>query len=387
MNCFDLVKITECHNRAKHFNRSSSSKGQHNTMNRTDEFVILQSAHWNLSTTEFSTSYVNNVTAVYEVTTPTIPKMIEAMEHYGVPAICVLGIIGDVLSFLVFVCTSFRYQPCSQYLAALAFVDTLFLVSKLLITSVNLLPLTTLLSGYCSVIIYVSYVCSFLSAWFVVLMMTERNIVVCYPFRASSLCSRKKSFIVISLTTLFSLIMYSHSFFTTVNEHGFCVVDNTYFDFLSYFTYVDALLVFVVPFFSVVSLNLKIIYTVRRFRKHHGLHNHNIRRCQRGISAVNTLSLAQVRSTKMLVWVSSVFILLYMSSYLVRLCGLLLENYINNSNSHFYVTQSVCQFLYYLKFCIDFIVYLMTSNNFRQNFARCVTSVQITEHGCRYRYR
>ncbi|GFN77446.1 FMRFamide receptor [Plakobranchus ocellatus] len=55
---------------------------------------------------------------------------VNGLNTYAVPIICVLGIVGDVTSFLVFVISSFRYHPCSQYLAALAFVDTMFLLSQ-----------------------------------------------------------------------------------------------------------------------------------------------------------------------------------------------------------------------------------------------------------------
>lgn len=360
-------------------------------MDRIEEFVISPLSNESQASFNITLDVTDNSTHG-ELTTPTIPMVVKAMDHYGVPVICVLGIIGDVTSLLVFVCTSYRYQPCSQYLAALALVDTLFLVSTLLLSFMALFPVISTLPYYCSVVVYMSYIGSFLSAWYVVLMMTERSIVVCFPFKASFLCNRKKSFIVISMTTLFALILYSHSFFTTITAHPRCEVNYSYYEFLSYFTYVDTFLVFVVPFFSVVGLNLKIILTIRKFRRHHGHFNHSVRMLRRNNSAENTLTLAQVRSTKLLVWVSSVFILLYMPSYVARLCGILLakiygENYTNTTNSHFYVAQSVCQLLYYLKFCIDFVVYIITSNNFRRNFTKCLTSTEATEKGVRYRYR
>ncbi|GFR98491.1 orphan G-protein coupled receptor 45 [Elysia marginata] len=67
-----------------------------------------------------------NTSAMEEVLKATV----NGLNTYAVPIICVLGIIGDVTSFLVFVISSFRYHPCSQYLAALAFVDTMFLLSQ-----------------------------------------------------------------------------------------------------------------------------------------------------------------------------------------------------------------------------------------------------------------
>ncbi|CAL1530518.1 unnamed protein product [Lymnaea stagnalis] len=353
-------------------------------VNRTLEIHLYTKYHWsdyNMTFNGSDGSYEDNETEPNNV-----PTVVKALEHYAVPVICFLGIIGDVISLFVFVCTSFRYQPCSQYLAALAFVDTLFLISKLLLSFMPVVPSMASAPGSCFVIVYISYVCSFLSAWFVVLMMTERNIVVCYPFRASAMCNKKKSIVVILVTTVFALILYSHSFFTTERNGKVCTIDHNYFEFLGIFTYVDSFLVFVVPFLSIVCLNLRIILTVRKFRLRHDLLNHSIRRTPRYQNSGNTLTLAQVRSTKMLIWVSSVYIVLYLPSYVVRLYGLILVQ-ISLNPDHFYVTQSICQFLYYLNFGIDFIVYVMTSNNFRRNVARCARTVHMTRAGCKYRYK
>ncbi|CAG5130372.1 unnamed protein product [Candidula unifasciata] len=319
---------------------------------------------------------------------------IDALNSYAVPVICVLGIIGDITSFLVFVCTSFRYQPCSQYLAALTFVDTLFLFSQLISSMMTFFPALALAPGYCNVMVYMSYVCSFLSAWYVVFMMIERYIAVCHPFRTSAISNKKKSIVLVAAMMVLSLMLYSHSVFTTSKstQGNPCEVSRDYYDFISIFTYVDAILVFVIPFLAIVCLNLRIIFTVRKFRLQHNRLNHSIRRLQRYHNADKTLSLAQVRSTKMLVWVSSIFILLHLPSYVARLYGLVLQklqggNISESSRFRFMVAQHICQFLYYLNFAIDFIVYVMSSNNFRRNVSRSVKNIRQCKFQCHCEYK
>ncbi|XP_059168111.1 thyrotropin-releasing hormone receptor-like [Physella acuta] len=314
----------------------------------------------------------------------------DAFGTYAVPVICVLGILGDVTSLLVFICTSFRYQPCSQYLAALACVDTLFLMSPLLSSLMRYFPSIALTPGCCVLIVYTSYVCSFLSAWFVVLMMIERFIVVCYPFKASYMCNKKKSIAVISATSVLALILYCHSFFTVETSivNSPCHENKNYIEFLSIFTHVDSILVFFVPFSTIVFLNLKIIQTVRKFRLRHDMLNQSVRRTPRYHNSGNTLTLAQVRSTKMLVWVSSVYIILYLPSYAVRMYGLILQQVsgVLKCAPRLYVAQQLCQHLHFLNFAIDFLVYVVTSNNFRRNVSRCLRKFYMTRSGCKYRY-
>ena len=76
-------------------------------------------------------------------------------------------------------------------------------------THPNFFPSLAVAPGYCSVMVFLAYVCSFLSAWFVVLMMAERYIAVCHPFRASALCNKRKSLMVIAGLSVFSVLLYS----------------------------------------------------------------------------------------------------------------------------------------------------------------------------------
>ncbi|GFN77444.1 FMRFamide receptor [Plakobranchus ocellatus] len=258
--------------------------------------------------------------------------------------------------------------------------------------------------GYCSVMVFLAYVCSFLSAWFVVLMMAERYIAVCHPFRASALCNKRKSVMVIAGLSAFSVVLYSHSFFTTIESRP-CSIDAGSYGFLIVFTYLDSFLVLVVPFVAIVLLNLKVIFTVRGFRRQHNLLNNSLNGYSVGSGGTSsgsnnngsttsttttlrfhtsskTLSLAQVRSTKMLVWVSSVFLVLYLPSYAARLYGLILQQATGGFKTeqqrlHFQIAQQLCQFLYFLNFAIDFLVYLVTSNNFRRNIRRFIKNMRV----------
>ena len=95
---------------------------------------------------------------------------------YVIPIISIFGILGNILSFRVFVFTSFGYQSSSIYIAVLSVSDTAFLASLLIswLGGGRIGVLYVHSPIWCQVMIYVTYVCSFLSVWYVVLIMIDR---------------------------------------------------------------------------------------------------------------------------------------------------------------------------------------------------------------------
>nr|KAG5706373.1 hypothetical protein BaRGS_033134 [Batillaria attramentaria] len=83
----------------------------------------------------------------------TIPlfKLVQAINLYLIPVICGVGLAGGAGSFAVLTFTTFRYQPCSHYLAVLTVSDTGFLVALLIAWLTTLHPNLTAAPGYCQV--------------------------------------------------------------------------------------------------------------------------------------------------------------------------------------------------------------------------------------------
>lgn len=106
----------------------------------------------------------------------TFERFTRILYTIGVPIICVFGIVGNVLSFRVFIFKSFRNNSSSIYIAALSVSDTGFLVSLFLSWLGNgRLPLYFGSNPvWCHLMIFVTYACSFLSVWYVVLIMVDR---------------------------------------------------------------------------------------------------------------------------------------------------------------------------------------------------------------------
>lgn len=91
-----------------------------------------------------------------------------------IPIIVVIGIIGNLLSILVFMRTRICRLSSSVYLAALAVSDTGFLL-QLGVVWMNYVGVHLFhMYGFCQLFIYLSYVCSFMSVWLVVSFTVER---------------------------------------------------------------------------------------------------------------------------------------------------------------------------------------------------------------------
>lgn len=74
-------------------------------------------------------------------------QFVHMMDLVAVPIIVGVGVIGNVISCLVFTCTYLRHVSSSIYLAALAVVDTAYLCvlffSWLVDVGIQVLSLTT----------------------------------------------------------------------------------------------------------------------------------------------------------------------------------------------------------------------------------------------------
>ncbi|XP_059161873.1 thyrotropin-releasing hormone receptor-like [Physella acuta] len=339
-----------------------------NHLDLTDDFDY--NFVWTLDNANISTD--NTLFCYSSIELETIRVATKVFDRYVVPVICAFGIVGGVISFLIFVATKFRNMPCSHYLALLSIVDTMFLTTHAVNTLMNYFPTLAWSTGCCFFVVYTSYVSSFLSAWFVVLIMLERYIMICHPFKHYYLCSKTTSITLVAVTVALALIAYSHCFLTLdiSNKKSLCVTDPNYIEFLSIFTYADTIAVFVVPFFSILYLNLRIITAVRKLKKRFKVQNRSRVRVVNRKKRPNILSLAEVRSTKLLVWVSTIYIFFYLPSYVVRIFGLISTHTTGPRlcEPFFHGLQQLSQILHLLNYAIDIVVYSASSTMFRKTF-------------------
>jgi len=241
----------------------------------------------------------------------------------------VLGSIGNCISVLVFFTTKLKKLSSSFYLAALAISDTGFLIALLMawLNSFGVPLFSTF--GLCEMSVYLTYVCSFLSAWLVVAFTVERFIAVRHPLRRTSMCTvaRAKA-VLVSLTSL-ALVLYVPSFWLTQIEiHDnmpMCSLNPHFTVLATVINHVDFVVTFILPFFVIATLNAWISFMVwqsARIRRVLTLTTTRERPTRYSAEIPRhpvRFSNSPTKVTKMLLVVSTVFLCLNLPSYVLRL--------------------------------------------------------------------
>jgi hypothetical protein len=162
-----------------------------------------------------------------------------------------------------------RKWRSSILLSALAAVDLLYL----LIIFLSIIDIITHQSIglhrsllLCQATVYITHVCSFLSAAFTLSFTLQRFIAVLFPLHANTIISNRSSIINILLLIFISCSFYSFSFFLTNISHGQCREDESY-PALFPLLIVDICLTFLLPFIFILLFNFAIVYKLQTRKK------------------------------------------------------------------------------------------------------------------------
>lgn len=330
-------------------------------------------------------------------------------RNISIPLIIVIGLFGNTISLLVFSSKSMKASSCSVFLASLAFVDNVFLVS-LCITWIDgfAYPLLTGLI-WCKLIIFTTYVASFLSVWFVVGFTFERFIAICFPLKTHHICSRFREKAMVAFLVMLSLILYNHSFWTidlTVwDARARCSHLDKYIDLLNVLTWMDTALTMIVPFIMIVVMNSMVLRAVIKGP----LQSKSVRRYTFNQKRTATTTIVndntvttlqtprrysclvknsrrinpQYRVTRTLMLVSTTFLFLNLPSHAIRLYNLITSSNSQAVSKEISVVQEFTLMLYYTTFSCNFFLYTFFGRNFKNalnHILRCLPSRESHRH-------
>lgn len=109
--------------------------------------------------------------------------IIHSFDIYVIPVILMFGIVGNVISFCVFMFTFMRQMSSCVYLSGLCLSDIGFLLCAAASWSDNINLRIYHKPGICQFFVYFTYITSFLSVWYVVAFSLERYLAVKFPFK------------------------------------------------------------------------------------------------------------------------------------------------------------------------------------------------------------
>ena len=345
--------------------------------------------------------------------TSSFGRATKQLHIYFTPVIVFVGIVTNILSFCVFVMTHLRLQSSSVYLAVLALSDTGFLFALFLSwfswIKIHLVSRPVL----CQLIVYLTYVCSFVSVYSVVAFTCERFIAVLYPFHRKRLCTKKNATIVEGTLILFGMLFYSFPLWTSTITNGWCLPMTNFLAFLKVMIGIDTVITLFIPSVVIIILNICISYAVVTvMRRRNSLHESQ--RTMTGGSSKRSNSSSgdkpipprklqkqrshddscmvqggtgfpnpthrraafssQMRTTRMLLIVSTVFVLLSLPSHAYRFHAFVTQ-FLHSKSKHsrnptLVHWQELFEIIHDCNFATNFFLYSVTAKSFREALRR-----------------
>lgn len=197
--------------------------------------------------------------------------LLDFCHWYYIPSIILLGLVGNLLSCVVFLKTHLKLRSSSYYLAALASADFGFLMSLLLVWLNSTLGWRVFnKEGWCETLVYVSAVCSSLSVWLIVAFTVERFIAVQYPLHRPHMCTIARAKTIIVGLTILALASHSYSFVTAgVVQHPdgseLCDLKIEYLETMRIISIIDSIASLIVPLVLIIVMNTMIMRNLLKF--------------------------------------------------------------------------------------------------------------------------
>lgn len=215
---------------------------------------------------------------------PSIPKWGFWTKFLSTPIIAFIGIVGNVLSFIVMKTKTLRHKSYSHYLCALAVFDTLTLIIRQ-IESVDEYFVSHKKTGgmfqhfsdnSCKLYNFTVHVITLMCSWLVVFMAVERVIAVCFPFK--KVYFRKETGAAVAIGALFIIVCFTQSFRFLMIEH--IIYDEEYDikdclaseEYIEIYTSLDVYfflwtLVFVLPVVLIIICNSFVLFHIFKVKK------------------------------------------------------------------------------------------------------------------------
>lgn len=196
----------------------------------------------------------------------------EKLHIYYVPILITIGLIGNFVSLFVFMGTHLKMHSSSYYLAALAVVEFLFVLTILFVhfDFNNILGLYNK-NVWCQLFVYTSSVCSTLNTWLIVAFTVERFIAVQYPLKRPHICTVSRAKLIVTLLIIFALIFQSYVFWMatiikTNDGNDICEMKPEYRDAMKVINFFDTVLTLIVPTILIIVMNVMIARNIYLFK-------------------------------------------------------------------------------------------------------------------------
>ena len=199
--------------------------------------------------------------------------VLDFSHQYYIPFIILLGLVGNLLSCVVFLNTHLKMRSSSYYLAALATADFTFLVTLLLVwLNSNVGWKVFNKNGWCQIVVYISSVCSSLSVWLIVAFTVERFIAVQYPLHRPNICTIARAKVIIYFLVVLALASHSYTFMTAgvvklQDGSEACEMIQDHLETMRIVNIIDSIASLIAPLVTIIVMNTMITRNLLKFSK------------------------------------------------------------------------------------------------------------------------
>ena len=305
-------------------------------------------------------------------------KITNGLDMFMVPILITIGVIGNTLSFVTFIFSNLKSLSSSVYLAALAIADIGFLLCVLASWITNFNVNLYHQPGWCQTFVYLTYVFSFLSVWYVVGFTVERYIAVRFPFKRGDMCTVRRARIVVVSLALFAIVAYNFAIWTSgsflmpssspIAGQRLCYPIDPWRNFLKFSSNIDSIITLLIPFIAIAFLNVNIIYVITHYR--HQTNNFMLHRVRSSNAQTQSTTLANstnVKVTRMLLVVSFTFLILNVPGHFIRIYVFVqsFNDPYYRPSVLYYEFQRLWLYFSYMNYSVNFFLYSLCGKNFR----------------------
>ncbi|XP_067208406.1 putative G-protein coupled receptor F59B2.13 [Linepithema humile] len=306
------------------------------------------------------------------------------LRKYSLPIFIILGLLGNSLSAIVHFRKNMRSFSFNIYLGALAISDNVYLMLLLIdwiLIFYNIHRNINYWIWFRSFLYFSSFIFEFLSVWLIVAFTIERYIVTKYPLLRRAWCTVKRAKIVVLMLmglAILRCILYTFVISEDLLQEIFKRKMNIY-DVYKYLLLdkqkndsltrriIDSIIIFTLPALVIVICNTLIGY---HFYKQNRVRKTLITASDSSNERIQISrnKMLQHKITKMLILVSSIFLILKLPGHYFFFIAYYIPEYVN-----VFVMVTIFDLMNNAHYSINFVLYCATGQTFRKELIRMFT--------------
>lgn len=196
-------------------------------------------------------------------------QIVKAMDEYGVPVTVGLGTVLNILIIFTVLHTDLKKVSVCLYFASLGIVDTVYLFAMIIpwasARAINIYST----EGFCQLVYYSNLLTTFLSNWYMALLMWERSMTLFQPEAARKFCSPFRTKCTLIVLSIFSVVAHLYLTWTSgVIKYGpirMCnIIPENYQD-IEVMRRVDGVFSFIIPVTCVLILSILVLAKLHQY--------------------------------------------------------------------------------------------------------------------------